>query len=475
MEAPQKEVEYEVIDVDDIDEGEKESSLVGRLVTEKHWNPSTLTKVIEKAWKPKHGMSWREWEDSNWIEIQKDHFKFVAGIQHSKKYSLDHGFLCNYDGLYLKCFDTPDRGAYKEIWCPLSIDDSNDERALYGIYYNPLVKDYVGIVAKIEDGCSEVKDMKDFSYSSRSLWYGGRCFDWTINIERVGSTYDFEIICFDWKVEKFKKLPMPDFKEKPDRLDLNSSGSHLCLVLSCYKEIGLIEMSNWKDENEMSIWKKVSVGEKDSWMEFKVKLEIGSSYTTYPICWVNESEILLEVESYADYYFPVVFTHNSRQYCSIPKISKHNMLTEKIKVTGIHDHTDLDKKRPASTDLSAGKKLASSSHSCSSEMTSTSSHLIFCTNPVSSTCVLVSGFSISFIKETYRTYRTKLTNQNIKDYSNNRKMEDISGNARSYHSSLLDFDLVLKVDSTPRNTLTPTFHDKKHSFRCRTPSCSSDE
>ncbi|KAL8537972.1 hypothetical protein ACS0TY_000063 [Phlomoides rotata] len=48
------EVESEVIDVDDIDEGEKESCLVGRLVTEEHWNPSNLIEDITKAWTPKH-------------------------------------------------------------------------------------------------------------------------------------------------------------------------------------------------------------------------------------------------------------------------------------------------------------------------------------------------------------------------------------------------------------------------------------
>ncbi|KAL8498999.1 hypothetical protein ACS0TY_022093 [Phlomoides rotata] len=180
-------------------------------------------------------------------EIQKDHFKFVAGIQHSKKYSLDHGFLCNYDGLYLKCFDTPDEGklyllwnpscrAYKEIWCPLSIDDSNDERALYGIYYNPLVKDYRVLIGDQKHyavfSCrynkwSEVKDMKDFSYSNKAFYGSGVCHNgslyWRIRIESVGKTDDFEIIYFDWNVEKFNKLPMPDFKEKPDWLNLNSS------------------------------------------------------------------------------------------------------------------------------------------------------------------------------------------------------------------------------------------------------------
>ncbi|KAL8552286.1 hypothetical protein ACS0TY_001108 [Phlomoides rotata] len=71
MEAP-TEVESEIIDVDDIDEGEKESCLVGRLITEEHWNPSNLIEAITKAWKPKHGMSSRVWEESKLILFSFD-------------------------------------------------------------------------------------------------------------------------------------------------------------------------------------------------------------------------------------------------------------------------------------------------------------------------------------------------------------------------------------------------------------------
>ncbi|KAL8499056.1 hypothetical protein ACS0TY_022137 [Phlomoides rotata] len=68
------EVGSEVIEVDNI-EGEKESCLVGRLVTEKHWNPSTLIEAITKVWQPKHGMSSRNLGDSKMILFCFDDIK----------------------------------------------------------------------------------------------------------------------------------------------------------------------------------------------------------------------------------------------------------------------------------------------------------------------------------------------------------------------------------------------------------------
>ncbi|KAL8498996.1 hypothetical protein ACS0TY_022090 [Phlomoides rotata] len=249
-------------------------------------------------------------------EIQDGRFQFVAAIQHSRKCRWRPGFLCHYDGLYLTSFYALDGGkvsyllwnpscrAYKEIWCPLSIDDSNYERALYGIYYNPLVKDYRVLIGDQKHyavfSCrynkwSEVKDMKDFSYSNKAFWGSEVCHNgslyWTICTERVGNTYDFEIICFDWKVEKFKKVPKPNFKEKPECLYLDSSGSHLCLLLDCYKGIY---------ENEKSLWKRVNDDENGSWMEFKLEFELEYYPGNWikPICWVNETEII-----FVDDYF----------------------------------------------------------------------------------------------------------------------------------------------------------------------------
>ncbi|KAL8499001.1 hypothetical protein ACS0TY_022094 [Phlomoides rotata] len=254
-------------------------------------------------------------------EIQNGRFQFVAAIQHSRKCRWRPGFLCHYDGLYLTSFYTLDEGkvsyllwnpscrAYKEIWCPLSIDDENTKRKLYGIYYNPLVKDYKVLIGDEEHyavfSCrynkwSEVKDMKDFSYSNKAFCGSGVCHNgslyWLNHIQREGFMDDFEIICFDWKFEMFKKVPMPNFKEKPKRLYLNSSGDFLCLLLDCNKGIY---------EKEKSLWKRVNDGENGSWMEFKMEfeLEFGPGNWINPICWVNESEIMVDDNGYSRYYY----------------------------------------------------------------------------------------------------------------------------------------------------------------------------
>ncbi|KAL8550820.1 hypothetical protein ACS0TY_000045 [Phlomoides rotata] len=130
----------------------------------------------------------------------------------------------------------------------------------------------------------EVKEMKDILYRSGSGVSFNGSFYWLINEIVLGVIYDSEIICFDGKVEKFKKLPLPRFcKGKFEEFNLTSSGSHLYLFRNYW----------WKES--MSIWKKISSDDKDSWMEFKVKIPkyVSTFFTVRPICWVNEVNICL--------------------------------------------------------------------------------------------------------------------------------------------------------------------------------------
>ncbi|KAL8537960.1 hypothetical protein ACS0TY_000052 [Phlomoides rotata] len=231
-------------------------------------------------------------------EIQDKYLEFVSGIQHSGKYSLCSGFLCNCDGLYMKCFETcegrayllwnPSCRVYREIQTPQRIDDER----LYAIYYNPLMKDYKIVIANTKHyavlSCrynkwGEVKEMKETllmeSFSFRSGVY---CLS---GVSLNGSFYwlseafcDFEIICFDGEVEKFKKLPMPNYcKEHSHGCSLTSSGSHLYLSVEYYSSI------------VVNIWKRVGGDETDSWMEFKVELPCwrftNEVQMPSPICW----------------------------------------------------------------------------------------------------------------------------------------------------------------------------------------------
>ncbi|KAL8539341.1 hypothetical protein ACS0TY_001097 [Phlomoides rotata] len=190
-------------------------------------------------------------------EIPNDHSQFVSGIQHLRKYSLHYDFLCNCDGLYMKSFINPDEGkkyllwnpscrAYKEIRCPHPIDDNDSKRTLYGIYYNPEMKDYKVVIVGTKHytifSCrynkwGDVKEMKDISCRSGAIRdMGVSCngsFYWLSYEINVGEVCDLEIICFDGKVEKFKKLLLPNYcKEKSDVFYLTSSGCHLCLSIS---------------------------------------------------------------------------------------------------------------------------------------------------------------------------------------------------------------------------------------------------
>ncbi|KAL8550819.1 hypothetical protein ACS0TY_000044 [Phlomoides rotata] len=156
MEA-RTEVESEIVDVDDIDEVEKESCLVGRLTTISDPRFAGIHLQQYKNSSSRNLLAWEELHDFYQglyvAEIQNDHFQSVSGIQHSKKYGLRIGLLCNFDGLYMKCFNNSDEGkkyllwnpscrVYKEFWCPQPIGDSDSKRTLYGIYYNLEMKDY---------------------------------------------------------------------------------------------------------------------------------------------------------------------------------------------------------------------------------------------------------------------------------------------------------------------------------------------
>ncbi|KAL8490753.1 hypothetical protein ACS0TY_022663 [Phlomoides rotata] len=124
----------------------------------------------------------------------------------------------------------------------------------------------------------EVKEMKDIScrsgaYCQRGVSLNGS-FYW-LSVESVEEVYDLEIICFDGEVEKFKKLPMPNYCKKIFYgCSLTSSGSHLYLFVGYFYDV-------------MNIWKRVSGDETDSWMEFKVQLKSGLVFVR-TICWVNE-------------------------------------------------------------------------------------------------------------------------------------------------------------------------------------------
>ncbi|KAL8503867.1 hypothetical protein ACS0TY_022549 [Phlomoides rotata] len=375
MEAP-AEVESEELDVNNMEEGKKESRLVGRLVTKKASSskkrkiikePEDMSlsttlphdivenilsrlpvkyllrfKLVSKLWEatisdPKFAethlqqyknsssrnlLAWENCDRDEGIyitEILKDQFQFVSEILHSRNfgYELDYGVLCHCDGLYFKIFQTfdvdqkefvlwnPSRRAYREIWPPINFDDG----ALhYGIYYNPMMRDYKVVIADEKryavfscryNKWSKVKRKKGISWSHEvvdGVSLNGS-FYW-LGYKIVGEIFlQLQITCFDWKDEKFKKLPLPNCKGKHLWSNLNSSGGHLCMF-------GTSIMENNESCNEMSIWKKASSDEKDPWMEFKVQLQFGPQYFTMPspICWLNEGEIMLDINCKINYF-----------------------------------------------------------------------------------------------------------------------------------------------------------------------------
>ncbi|KAL8459504.1 hypothetical protein ACS0TY_036842 [Phlomoides rotata] len=184
------------------------------------------------------------------VEVQDQHYKYVSIIQRSREYILSGSILCDCDGLYLKCFAyerkkyllwNPSCRAYRKIYCPQPIEDNVE--IIYGIYYNPHMKDYKVVIANMihyavfscrYNEWSEVKEMKDIfrgkAVSVRGVSFNGS-FYWLSIIESKGQIEEYEIIWFDGKVESFKKLPMPDRIEKSSIFYLTSSGSHLCLFM----------------------------------------------------------------------------------------------------------------------------------------------------------------------------------------------------------------------------------------------------
>ncbi|KAL8479715.1 hypothetical protein ACS0TY_026590 [Phlomoides rotata] len=209
------------------------------------------------------------------VEVQDRHFQFVSRIQLSREYSL------SYDIFVLL--------GYKEICCPQPIKDTGYvESTLYGIYYNPHVKDYKVVIAGMKhyavfsgryNEWSEVKEMKDIFCRKRAHWVRGVSFTgsfyWLSVIESKGHFKEYEIIWFDGKVESFKKLPMPNRIEKFDFCYLTSSGAHLCLFMISITD-------------EVSIWRNVNGNENDSWMEFRVHFDFNYLNNAFPVCWLNE-------------------------------------------------------------------------------------------------------------------------------------------------------------------------------------------
>ncbi|KAL8503870.1 hypothetical protein ACS0TY_022552 [Phlomoides rotata] len=370
MEAP-AEVESEELDVNNMEEGKKESCLVGRLVTSKTSSSeksqiieerkemsATLPhdiienilsrlpvkyllrfKLVSKLWEatisdPKFAethlqqyknsssrnlLAWEncdDYDDGFYVtEIQKDHIQFVSEIQHSYT-MLNYWVLCHCDGLYLKCFDShgdvkayvlwnPSCRAYREFWSPITFDDGAPH---YGIYYNPMMRDYKVVMANEKryavfscrnNKWSKVKRRKGF-YCSGEVLDGvslNGSFYWLGTKEVGEGVFELEITCFDWKDEKFKKVPMPDCKGKSVWYYLTSSGSHLCMF-------GTRTRKTNDRCNEMSIWKKASGDKNDSWMEFNVQLQFVPKNFTSPcfICWLNEGEFIFDINRKSNYF-----------------------------------------------------------------------------------------------------------------------------------------------------------------------------
>ncbi|KAL8498997.1 hypothetical protein ACS0TY_022091 [Phlomoides rotata] len=247
-------------------------------------------------------------------EVEAHNIKHVSRITHSWKCPLrSRCILGNCDGLYLiRCFAlhpevsmcvvwNPSCRAYKEIWCPLSIDDGF---SVYGIYYNALMKDYKVVIGDTiyyavfscrYNKWSEVKYPEDISWKGKvsfdKVVSVKGCFYW-LELESVGHVFEVEkLICFDGKDEKFKKIPIPDCKA--GQFKLISSGSHLYLWHdNCVDEIRMMRKDN-----------------KDSWMEFKVLLQSDrpppqNVIEPYHLFWVSEDEILLY---YTGYYADEIY------------------------------------------------------------------------------------------------------------------------------------------------------------------------
>lgn len=250
---------------------------------------------------------YQEYKGLHVAELQNDRFHYLSAIEHSNEYSSgDNNILCYCDGLYLirKTLDkikmyvlwNPSCRTYRKIHCPQPINDTSHRRALYGIYYNPLIKDYKVVIADSahyavfscrSNEWSEVQKVEGIPRSGSADCEGVSCngyLYWPLTHRRGrrGPFVDFDIICFDWKDEKFKTIARPEFDgESVHMFDLTCSGSHICLS---HNSFGV-----------MRILKKVEGDNgKESWMEFKVQLPADYG-GPFPVCWLSDDEILLDV------------------------------------------------------------------------------------------------------------------------------------------------------------------------------------
>ncbi|KAL8498968.1 hypothetical protein ACS0TY_022072 [Phlomoides rotata] len=258
-------------------------------------------------------IAWEEWpllKRMNVAELKNNNLNFLSAIEHSSEYSSGYGILCDCDGIYLKLSKlldgiktyvvwNPSCRAYIEFSCPKEVNDSyRSGRTLYGIYYNPVMKDYKVVIADTTRyavfSCryrkwNEVKEIEGIPQNG-SCDSGVSCngsFYWPLVQRRGGHIVDFDIICFDWKDEMFNTVVLPEFKGNSRIFNLTSCGGHLRLV----------ENSR---PNEMRMLKYIEGDEIDSWMECKAKMPIPYR-SPFPICWLSEDEILLDFKRMPDF------------------------------------------------------------------------------------------------------------------------------------------------------------------------------
>ncbi|KAI3469938.1 hypothetical protein Pfo_026601 [Paulownia fortunei] len=267
-------------------------------------------------------------KEAHVVKLENQKFRIESVIPYPQEKHLHHMGICYCDGLVLKrCGNlvnkmymlwNPSSRTYKKFCCPYPI--ARSFTTVQGLCYDPSIQDYKVVITDMKryavfycrnNYWTEMKETKEFSCSDKLFKINGvslnGAFYWALNTKRAeegfGRCSGFEIVCFDSRNEKFKKLPKPDCTGDNHFLCLTSLGGQLCLFLTrlC------------APRDEMSIMKKV--GDGDSWMEFKVRLPFSCPFVI-PVCLMKENEIILEIGDSRAY---ILYNQSKNTFAEIQK------------------------------------------------------------------------------------------------------------------------------------------------------------